>query len=140
MAISQTLCTTVQAPPSPPPYPSSGSVDLIPPPESVSSSTPPDALSRLVKQLCETPERIALENYRPGLQEEDSSLQEVAEETLAQHNLSQSLKEKGSEEQSRYRSLSLKHTHRQTYLKHTLAVLNAFTSINMALLSFPRHL
>ncbi|XP_053364272.1 protein-methionine sulfoxide oxidase mical3b isoform X1 [Clarias gariepinus] len=97
---TQTLCTTVQAPPSPPPYPSSGSVDLIPPPESVSSSTPPDALSRLVKQLCETPERIALENYRPGLQEEDSSLQEVAEETLAQHNLSQSLKEKGSEEQS----------------------------------------
>ncbi|MCJ8743058.1 hypothetical protein PDJAM_G00089380 [Pangasius djambal] len=95
---------STQAPPALPPTPlslsSSGSVDVVPPPDSVSSSTPPDALSGLAKRLCGTPERIALENYRPCLQEEDSPLQEVPEETLAQHNLSLSLQEKGSEEQS----------------------------------------
>ncbi|XP_053097800.1 protein-methionine sulfoxide oxidase mical3b isoform X3 [Pangasianodon hypophthalmus] len=95
---------STQAPPALPPTPlslsSSGSVEVVPPPDSVSSSTPPDALSGLAKRLCGTPERIALENYRPCLQEEDSPLQEVPEETLAQHNLSLSLQEKGSEEQS----------------------------------------
>ncbi|MCI4388817.1 hypothetical protein PGIGA_G00090320 [Pangasianodon gigas] len=95
---------STQAPPALPPTPlslsSSGSVEMVPPPDSVSSSTPPDALSGLAKRLCGTPERIALENYRPCLQEEDSPLQEVPEETLAQHNLSLSLQEKGSEEQS----------------------------------------
>ncbi|XP_053506001.1 protein-methionine sulfoxide oxidase mical3b [Ictalurus furcatus] len=95
---------STQAPPAPPPTPlslsSSGTVDVVPPPDSVSSSTPPDTLSGLAKRLCGTPERIALENYRPCLQEEDGPLLEVPEETLAQHNLSLSLQEKGSEEQS----------------------------------------
>ncbi|KAK3517694.1 hypothetical protein QTP70_015671 [Hemibagrus guttatus] len=95
---------SAQAPPATPPTPlslsSSGSVDVVPPPDSVSSSTPPDPLSGLAKRLCGTPERIALENYRPCSQEEDSPLLEVPEETLAQHNLSLSLQEKGSEEQS----------------------------------------
>ncbi|XP_058273406.1 protein-methionine sulfoxide oxidase mical3b isoform X12 [Hemibagrus wyckioides] len=95
---------SAQAPPASPPTPmslsSSGSVDVVPPPDSVSSSTPPDPLSGLAKRLCGTPERIVLENYRPSLQEESSPLLEVPEETLAQHNLSLSLQEKGSEEQS----------------------------------------
>lgn len=111
--VSHTLCPFVQAPPAPPPTPlllsSSGTVDVVPPPDSVSSSTPPDTLSGLAKRLCGTPERIALENYRPCLQEEDGPLLEVPEETLAQHNLSLSLQEKGSEEQSRYHSIT--HTH-----------------------------
>ncbi|XP_060759338.1 protein-methionine sulfoxide oxidase mical3b isoform X2 [Neoarius graeffei] len=95
---------STQAPPAPPPTPlspsSSGSVEVVPPPDSVSSSTPPETRSGLAKRLCGTPERIALENYRPCLQEEDRTLLEVPEETLAQHNLSLSLQEKGSEEQS----------------------------------------
>ncbi|XP_060745041.1 protein-methionine sulfoxide oxidase mical3b isoform X3 [Tachysurus vachellii] len=95
---------SAQAPLAPPPTPlshsSSGSVDMVPPPDNISSSTPPDTLSGLAKRLCGTPERIALENYRSCLQEENSPLQEVPEETLAQHNLSLSLQEKGSEEQS----------------------------------------
>ncbi|XP_047660157.1 protein-methionine sulfoxide oxidase mical3b isoform X21 [Tachysurus fulvidraco] len=93
-----------QAPLAPPPTPlshsSSGSVEVVPPSDNISSSTPPDTLSGLAKRLCGTPERIALENYRSCLQEENSPLQEVPEETLAQHNLSLSLQEKGSEEQS----------------------------------------
>ncbi|KAI5617966.1 protein-methionine sulfoxide oxidase mical3b isoform X4 [Silurus asotus] len=95
---------STQASSAPPPTPrslsSSGSAEVVPPPELVSSTTPPDVLSGLAKRLCGTPERIALENCRPCLQEEDSPLLEVPEETLAQHNLSLSLQEKGSEEQS----------------------------------------
>ncbi|KAI5093969.1 protein-methionine sulfoxide oxidase mical3b isoform X4, partial [Silurus meridionalis] len=95
---------STQASSAPPPTPrslsSSGSAEVVPPPEIVSSTTPPDVLSGLAKRLCGTPERIALENCRPCLQEEDSPLLEVPEETLAQHNLSLSLQEKGSEEQS----------------------------------------
>lgn len=113
--MSHTLCPSAQAPPAPPPTPlslsSTGSEDMVPPLDSVSSSTPPDSLSGLAKRLCGTPERIALENYRPCLQEEDSSLQEVPEETLAQHNLSLSLQEKGSEEQSRYYYTHILQTH-----------------------------
>ncbi|XP_017554434.1 protein-methionine sulfoxide oxidase mical3b isoform X2 [Pygocentrus nattereri] len=86
----------------PPPTPlsasSPGSADMVTPPDSWSSSTPPDLPSRLAKRLCGTPERIELENYRPCLQEQGSPLQEVPEEMLAQHNLS--LHDKGSEEQS----------------------------------------
>lgn len=127
--MSHTLCPSVQAPPAPPPTPlslsSSGSVDVVPPSDSVSPSTPPDTLSGLVKRLCGTPERIALENYRPCLQEEDSPLQEVPEETLAQHNLSLSLQEKGSEEQSRYHTHIITHTH--TFSKHNRAALHTKT-------------
>ncbi|XP_062850852.1 protein-methionine sulfoxide oxidase mical3b isoform X3 [Trichomycterus rosablanca] len=75
-------------------------VEVVPPPGDQSPSTPPDVPYGLAKQLGGTPERIALENYKPCLQELGSPLLEVPEETLAQHNLSQSLQEKGAEEQS----------------------------------------
>lgn len=78
-------------------------------PGSAGTATPPDCYpgtrsdmaSSLAKRLCGTPERIELENYKPSLQKENSPLQEVPEETLAQHNLSASLQDKNSEEQSR---------------------------------------
>uniref|UniRef100_A0A8C1CVW4 F-actin monooxygenase n=1 Tax=Cyprinus carpio carpio TaxID=630221 RepID=A0A8C1CVW4_CYPCA len=70
------------------------------PPESWSSSAHPDIVSSLTKRLCGTPERIELENYKPCPKQQDSPLQEVPEETLAQHNLSASLQEKNTEEQS----------------------------------------
>lgn len=41
----------------------------------------------LAKRLRGTPERIELENYRISLQREEE-LEEVPEETLAEHNLS----------------------------------------------------
>ncbi len=41
----------------------------------------------LAKRLRGTPERIELENYRLSLQREEE-LEEVPEETLAEHNLS----------------------------------------------------
>lgn len=41
----------------------------------------------LAKKLRGTPERIELENYRLSLQREEE-LEEVPEETLAEHNLS----------------------------------------------------
>jgi len=41
----------------------------------------------IVKRLRRTPERIELENYRLSLQKEEE-LEEVPEETLAEHNLS----------------------------------------------------
>lgn len=41
----------------------------------------------LAKRLRGTPERIELENYRLSLQKEEE-LEEVPEETLAEHNLS----------------------------------------------------
>uniref|UniRef100_A0A8C5PIS5 F-actin monooxygenase n=1 Tax=Leptobrachium leishanense TaxID=445787 RepID=A0A8C5PIS5_9ANUR len=50
----------------------------------------------LAKRLRATPERIELENYRVSLQREE--LEEVPEETLAEHNLS-SLLEQGREEE-----------------------------------------
>uniref|UniRef100_A0A8C1US46 F-actin monooxygenase n=1 Tax=Cyprinus carpio TaxID=7962 RepID=A0A8C1US46_CYPCA len=91
-----------------PPAPSSastslsslGSVGTATPPESWSSSAHPDIVSSLAKRLCGTPERIELENYKPCPKQQDSPLQEVPEETLAQHNLSASLQEKNTEEQS----------------------------------------
>ncbi|XP_050963377.1 protein-methionine sulfoxide oxidase mical3b isoform X11 [Labeo rohita] len=91
-----------------PPVPSSastslsslGSVGTATPPDCWSSSGPPDVVSSLAKRLCGTPERIELENYKPCPKQQDSPLQEVPEETLAQHNLSASLQEKNTEEQS----------------------------------------
>ncbi|XP_067247787.1 protein-methionine sulfoxide oxidase mical3b isoform X2 [Chanodichthys erythropterus] len=91
-----------------PPAPSStsttlsspGSVGTATPPDLWSSSTHPDMASSLAKRLCGTPERIELENYKPCPQQQDSPLLEVPEETLAQHNLSASLQEKNTEEQS----------------------------------------
>uniref|UniRef100_A0A493SXA4 F-actin monooxygenase n=1 Tax=Anas platyrhynchos platyrhynchos TaxID=8840 RepID=A0A493SXA4_ANAPP len=50
----------------------------------------------LAKRLRGTPERIELENYRLSLQQEEE-LEEVPEETLAEHNLS-SVLDKGTEE------------------------------------------
>ncbi|XP_029455687.1 F-actin-monooxygenase MICAL3 isoform X4 [Rhinatrema bivittatum] len=50
----------------------------------------------LAKRLRGTPERIELENYRVSLQQEEE-LEEVPEETLAEHNLSNVL-DKGTEE------------------------------------------
>ncbi|XP_074758277.1 F-actin-monooxygenase MICAL3 isoform X9 [Athene noctua] len=50
----------------------------------------------LAKRLRGTPERIELENYRLSLQREEE-LEEVPEETLAEHNLS-SVLDKGTEE------------------------------------------
>ncbi|XP_042694045.1 F-actin-monooxygenase MICAL3 isoform X5 [Centrocercus urophasianus] len=50
----------------------------------------------LAKRLRGTPERIELENYRLSLQREEE-LEEVPEETLAEHNLS-SVLDKGAEE------------------------------------------
>ncbi|KAI7791992.1 putative protein-methionine sulfoxide oxidase mical3b, partial [Triplophysa rosa] len=89
------------------PAPSSASTSLSSP-GSVGTATPPDCwsgtrsdmASSLAKRLCGTPERIELENYKPCLQTENNPLQEVPEETLAQHNLSASLQDKNSEEQS----------------------------------------
>nr|XP_055047038.1 protein-methionine sulfoxide oxidase mical3b isoform X15 [Misgurnus anguillicaudatus] len=78
---------------------SPGSVGTASPPECWSSSRP-DLASSLAKRLCGTPERIELENYKPCLQQQNSLLQEVPEEMLAQHNLSASLQEKNSDEQS----------------------------------------
>ncbi|XP_056311918.1 protein-methionine sulfoxide oxidase mical3b isoform X3 [Danio aesculapii] len=69
-------------------------------PDSWSSITHTDMASSLAKRLCGTPERIELENYKPSPQKQDSPLQEVPEETLAQHNLSASLQDKNAEEQS----------------------------------------
>uniref|UniRef100_A0A672NMC8 F-actin monooxygenase n=1 Tax=Sinocyclocheilus grahami TaxID=75366 RepID=A0A672NMC8_SINGR len=91
-----------------PPAPSSastslsslGSVGTATPPDSWSSSAHPDIVSSLAKRLCGTPERIELENYKLCPKQHDSPLQEVPEETLAQHNLSASLQEKNTEEQS----------------------------------------
>lgn len=50
----------------------------------------------LAKRLRGTPERIELENYRLSVQREED-LEEVPEETLAEHNLS-SVLDKGTEE------------------------------------------
>ncbi|XP_059366870.1 protein-methionine sulfoxide oxidase mical3b isoform X9 [Carassius carassius] len=77
-----------------------GSVGTTTPPDSWSSSAQPDIVSSLAKRLCGTPERIELENYKPCPKQQDSPLLEVPEETLAQHNLSASLQEKNTEEQS----------------------------------------
>ncbi|XP_052411115.1 protein-methionine sulfoxide oxidase mical3b isoform X6 [Carassius gibelio] len=77
-----------------------GSVGTATPPDSWSSSAQPDIVSSLAKRLCGTPERIELENYKPCPKQQDSPLLEVPEETLAQHNLSASLQEKNTEEQS----------------------------------------
>ncbi|KAI4903991.1 hypothetical protein NFI96_011079, partial [Prochilodus magdalenae] len=93
-------CPAQAPPPTPLSVSSPGSGDTVTPEDSWSSATPPDPASRLAKRLCGTPERIELENYRPCLQEQGSPLLEVPEEMLAQHNLSLSLQEKGSEEQS----------------------------------------
>ncbi|KTG01507.1 hypothetical protein cypCar_00026786, partial [Cyprinus carpio] len=91
-----------------PPAPSSactslsslGSVCTATPPDSWSSIAHSDMVSSLAKRLCGTPERIELENYKPCPKQQDSPLQEVPEETLAQHNLSASVQEKKTEEQS----------------------------------------
>lgn len=57
----------------------------------------------VAKRLKGTPERIELENYRLSMMRED--LQEVTEETLAEHNLSSVLdKATDIEEGSRYPS------------------------------------
>ncbi|KAM9312985.1 F-actin-monooxygenase MICAL3 [Gastrophryne carolinensis] len=57
----------------------------------------------LAKRLRATPERIELENYRVSMQKEE--LEEVPEETLAEHNLS-SLLDKGGEEEEEAASSS----------------------------------
>lgn len=49
----------------------------------------------VVKRLKGTPERIELENYRLSMQREEE-LEEVPEETLAEHNLS-SVLDKGAD-------------------------------------------
>ncbi|CAM4563502.1 unnamed protein product [Leuciscus chuanchicus] len=93
-----------QAPPAPSSTSTSlsspGSVGTATPPDCWSSSAHTDMASSLAKRLCGTPERIELENYKPCPEQQDSPLQEVPEETLAQHNLSASLQEKNTEEQS----------------------------------------
>ncbi|XP_042604652.1 protein-methionine sulfoxide oxidase mical3b-like isoform X4 [Cyprinus carpio] len=93
-----------QAPPAPSSASTSlsslGSVCTATPPDSWSSIAPSDMVSSLAKRLCGTPERIELENYKPCPKQQDSPLQEVPEETLAQHNLSASVQEKNTEEQS----------------------------------------
>lgn len=68
----------------------------------------------LAKRLRGTPERIELENYRLSLQREEE-LEEVPEETLAEHNLS-SVLDKGTEEDVPSRSA---HLPQQLFL-HTL--------------------
>ncbi|XP_056373894.1 F-actin-monooxygenase MICAL3 isoform X3 [Hyla sarda] len=57
----------------------------------------------VAKRLRATPERIELENYRVSMQKEE--LEEVPEETLAEHNLS-SLLDKGGEEEEEAASSS----------------------------------
>ncbi|XP_056605184.1 protein-methionine sulfoxide oxidase mical3b isoform X3 [Triplophysa dalaica] len=99
--------TAAQMPVQSAPAPSSASPSLSSP-GSVGTASPPDRwsgtrsdmASSLAKRLCGTPERIELENYKPCLQKENHTLQEVPEETLAQHNLSASLQDKNSEEPS----------------------------------------
>uniref|UniRef100_G1NL95 F-actin monooxygenase n=1 Tax=Meleagris gallopavo TaxID=9103 RepID=G1NL95_MELGA len=59
----------------------------------------------LAKRLRGTPERIELENYRLSLQREEE-LEEVPEETLAEHNLS-SVLDKGAEEDAPSRLVHL---------------------------------
>ncbi|XP_059360957.1 protein-methionine sulfoxide oxidase mical3b-like isoform X5 [Carassius carassius] len=88
-----------------PPAPSSASTSLsslgtTTPIDSWSSIAHPDMVSIQAKRLCGTPERIELENYKPCPKQQDSPLQDVPEETLAQHNLSTSMKDKNTEEQS----------------------------------------
>lgn len=51
----------------------------------------------LAKRLRGTPERIELENYRLSLQQEEE-LEEVPEETLAEHNLSSVLDKRTEED------------------------------------------
>lgn len=64
-----------------------------------SSPTAPEvngvAEPSVAKRLRGTPERIELENYRLSMQREEE-LEEVPEETLAEHNLS-SVLEKGTD-------------------------------------------
>ncbi|KAK1790383.1 hypothetical protein P4O66_014280 [Electrophorus voltai] len=90
-------------PPGPPvaPLSSPRHTHALPPSESCgSASASPVAAWRRAKRPCGTPERIGLENCSSSPQEQDSLLQEVPEETQAQHNLSVSLQEEGNEEQS----------------------------------------
>lgn len=107
------LCVflSLQAPPAPSSASTSlsslGSVGTATPPDSWSSIAHSDMVSSLAKRLCGTPERIELENYKPCPKQPDSPLQEVPEETLAQHNLSASVQEKNTEEQSRYPNILL---------------------------------
>ncbi|XP_052437354.1 protein-methionine sulfoxide oxidase mical3b isoform X4 [Carassius gibelio] len=93
-----------QAPPAPSSASTSlsslGSVGTATPPDSCSFIAHPDMVSSQAKRLCGTPERIELENYKPCPKQQDSPLQEVPEETLALHNLSTSVQEKNTEEQS----------------------------------------
>ncbi|XP_035384182.1 protein-methionine sulfoxide oxidase mical3b isoform X3 [Electrophorus electricus] len=92
-----------QIPPGPPvaPLSSPRHTHALPPSESCgSASASPVAAWRRAKRPCGTPERIGLENCSSSPQEQDSLLQEVPEETQAQHNLSVSLQEEGNEEQS----------------------------------------
>ncbi|KAM4746751.1 F-actin-monooxygenase MICAL3 [Rhinophrynus dorsalis] len=70
-------------------------------PSAVAEKTPGPSMNGVedhssAKRLRATPERIELENYRVSLQREE--LEEVPEETLAEHNLS-SLLDKGEEEE-----------------------------------------
>ena len=67
------------------------SFHLRPPPCCHCSTSAPEVNGlqepSLAKRLRGTPERIELENYRLSLQREEE-LEEVPEETLAEHNLS----------------------------------------------------
>ncbi|KAG8438748.1 hypothetical protein GDO86_005081 [Hymenochirus boettgeri] len=77
-----------------------GRFPLLPPPSI--EKTPAPSVNGVedhssAKRLRATPERIELENYRVSLQREE--LEEVPEETLAEHNLS-SLLDKGQEEEA----------------------------------------
>lgn len=75
----------------------------------------------LAKRLRGTPERIELENYRLSLQREEE-LEEVPEETLAEHNLS-SVLDKGTEEDVPSRSA---HIAQQVFLHPSQLALPAF--------------
>lgn len=75
----------------------------------------------LAKRLRGTPERIELENYRLSLQREEE-LEEVPEETLAEHNLS-SVLDKGTEEDVPSRSA---HIAQQLFLHPSQLALPAF--------------
>ncbi|XP_076861318.1 protein-methionine sulfoxide oxidase mical3b isoform X4 [Brachyhypopomus gauderio] len=93
-----------QVPPDPPAAELSSprAAHALPPPDGCGPSPAPSPATTWIQaeRRCGTPERIELENCRQNSQEQDSPLQEVPEETQAQHNLSVSLQEDGDEEQS----------------------------------------
>lgn len=92
----------------------------------------------LAKRLRGTPERIELENYRLSLQREEE-LEEVPEETLAEHNLS-SVLDKGTEEDVPSRSAHTAHQLLPHSSQHiSLPCLFSLTILSLFTIKLSKH-